>query len=136
MKTEKISLIEIMPDNQLLLKLVSRGDESYQYIYREAAAVYWDKEKNGFKSSEAPKNWTYFQWFLHMKSLISSSMQIEIVIDDSTNWKNISEDLKAQILNSKKQCMLKPNSIIGILGGGQLGRMTALAAAQPYWQRQ
>ena len=25
--------------------------------------------------------------------------------------------------------MLKPNSIIGILGGGQLGRMTALAAA-------
>lgn len=26
--------------------------------------------------------------------------------------------------------MLKPNSIIGILGGGQLGRMTALAAAQ------
>ncbi len=26
--------------------------------------------------------------------------------------------------------MLKPNSIIGILGGGQLGRMTAIAAAQ------
>ena len=26
--------------------------------------------------------------------------------------------------------MIKPNSIIGMLGGGQLGRMFALAAAQ------
>ena len=34
----------------------------FQYIYREAAGVYWDADLSCFKSTQ-PRDWDYKQWY-------------------------------------------------------------------------
>ena len=56
MKTETINKIVLNDSNELLLLLDSNGEPMYQYVYREAAGVYWDEKQKGFKSTEL-KEW-------------------------------------------------------------------------------
>lgn len=46
MKTETINKIVLNDSNELLLLLDSIGEPMYQYVYREAAGVYWDEKQN------------------------------------------------------------------------------------------
>ena len=57
MKTETINKIVLNDSNELILLLDSKGEPVYQYVYREAAGVYWDEIQKGFKSTEL-KEWT------------------------------------------------------------------------------
>lgn len=50
MKKEIIKEIVINDQNELLLKVIGKGNSMYQYVYREAAGVYWDELQKAFKS--------------------------------------------------------------------------------------
>jgi hypothetical protein len=47
MKIETINKIILNNSNELILRLDSNGEPMYQYVYREAAAVYWDEKQKG-----------------------------------------------------------------------------------------
>lgn len=44
MKLERINQVLLNESDELLLCLESGGQPMYQYVYREAAGVYWDSE--------------------------------------------------------------------------------------------
>lgn len=101
MESETINAIEITSSGQLLLLIESGGNPSYQYVYREAAGVYWDNDRKGFKSSEAPREWSYSDWFNHIIAVVKTGLGIEMKLSNDVTWLNIPEDVKNEILNNR-----------------------------------
>ncbi len=95
-ETEYINRIEILDSGELFLGLEGQGKAEYQYVYREAAGVYWEATLKGFRSTEL-KEWTPSQWFLHMIDIFRMGVGVELVLRDSIQWKGITDQDKAAI---------------------------------------
>lgn len=98
MHQEIINKIEISESSELWLIIRSPGNPDYQYIYREAAGIYWDNDIKGFKSTPR-KSWTYLEWFNHIVSLVSSALSVSLILDKNIEWNNVPEDVKNEILS-------------------------------------
>jgi len=90
MKTEIINKVVLTNNNELLLILVGEGKAMYQYVYREAAGVYWDNNQKGFKSTEL-KEWTVCDWFFHIKEIVKTGLNVDLKVSDTLIWENIPE---------------------------------------------
>ncbi len=95
MTKEIISEVRVLDSGKLLLVLRSGGKNSYQYIYREAASVYWEPELKGFISTDT-KKWSYSEWFLHILD-VTNQFGVELELGNETNWIGISESDKEKI---------------------------------------
>jgi hypothetical protein len=49
MNCEIIVKVEVLNTGELFLAIKGPGNPNYQYVYREAAGVYWDENRKGFK---------------------------------------------------------------------------------------
>ena len=65
-------------------------------IYRSASEVNWDKD-GMFLYSPKPREWTYFEWYKHIISLIQTDCECQLVLTPETKWINIDNELKWQI---------------------------------------
>ncbi len=99
MRQETINTIEIMNSGKLLLALKGDGNSEYEHIYREAAGVYWDKEKKGFYSNEEPKDWSYIDWFAHIIRTVDTGLGIKLKLGTNINWINVPQNIKDKILH-------------------------------------
>jgi len=99
MKIETINKIILNNSNELIFRLDSNGEPMYQYVYREAAGVYWDEKQKGFKSTEL-KEWTVSDWYFHIKDIVRSSLNIDLKLNDKTKWENIPETEQTKIKNA------------------------------------
>lgn len=102
MKNEVINKIVVNDENELLLKVIGQGSPTYQYVYREAAGVYWDENQKAFKSTPI-KEWTVSHWFFHIKNIVKSGLNLELSIDDKATWENITDEEKNKIKNALQQ---------------------------------
>ena len=102
MTNETIQEIVVNDQKELLLKLIGNGKPMYQYVYREAAGVYWDENQKGFKSTPM-KEMTVSEWFLHIKDIVKSGIGIELKIDKNLTWKNIPDSEIIKIKNALQQ---------------------------------
>ena len=100
MDTEIINKIELLDSGELLLSIEGNGNSMYQYIYREAAGVYWDQENHGFKSTEL-KDWSCARWFFHIVDAVKSGLGVELKLSNASVWQNIPEQDKTEIINDK-----------------------------------
>jgi integron cassette Hfx-like protein len=96
METEEISKIEILENGEMFLVLASGGKPMYQYIYREAAEVYWDNERKAFKAP-APRKWSHADWYRHIVTVAASGLGLSLQLSKSAIWVNVSESTKAEI---------------------------------------
>lgn len=96
MKQEIINRIEVLDSGELLLGLESQGESMYQYVYREAAGVYWDADRNGFKSTQI-KEWSCAQWFKQIVGVVRSGLGIELTLGANVIWLNVPEKQKVEI---------------------------------------
>jgi len=96
METEDISKIEIMESGEMLVVLSSGGKPMYQYIYREAAEIYWDNEVKGFKAP-TPRKWNHSDWFKQIIGVAASGLGINLKLSNATIWVNVPEQTKAEI---------------------------------------
>ena len=96
MVIEEISKIEILESGEMFVVLASGGKPMYQYIYREAAEVYWDKEIKGFKVP-APRKWSHSEWFIQIVNVSASGLGISLKLLDGTSWVNVLEQTKAKM---------------------------------------
>lgn len=99
MTKETIQEIVVNDQNELLIKIIGNGKPMYQYVYREAAGVYWDENLKGFKSTPI-KEWTFSEWFLHIKDIVKSGLGVELKIDNNVTWKNIPDSEMNKIKNA------------------------------------
>lgn len=97
MKKEIINRIEVLDTGEFLLGLEGQGESMYQYVYREAAGVYWDTERSGFKSTQM-KEWSCAQWFKQIVGVVRSGLGVELTIGANVAWLNVPEEQKAEIL--------------------------------------
>ncbi|GGF69712.1 hypothetical protein [Wenyingzhuangia marina] len=96
MKNEIIEKIVVNEKRELILKIMGNGRSIYQYVYREAAGVYWDNNQKAFKSTSI-NEWTVSQWFFHIKDILKLSLNVELTIDKNVDWENISDEEKRKI---------------------------------------
>ncbi len=96
MEIEEISKIEILENGYMFVLLSSGGKSMYQYIYREAAEVYWDNEVKGFKAP-APRKWSHSDWFKHIASVVASGLGVTLKLSNATIWVNVPEKTKSEI---------------------------------------
>ena len=64
----------------------SKVSSMFEYIYREAAGVYWNSEIECFQSS-APKNWDnwgHTNWYKQIVSIVSSGLGERLRLLDTT----------------------------------------------------
>ncbi|MES3037811.1 MAG: hypothetical protein V4736_07890 [Bdellovibrionota bacterium] len=95
----KISIEEIgIDDQQRLYIKVSR--KSYEYVYRAATGVHWDKDK-AFLHSPVPTEMTYLQWFSRIISTIIQEYDDHLEVTINTRWINTPEDLRSEIQSLK-----------------------------------
>jgi len=96
MDTEEISKIEIIESGEMYLFLASGGKPMYQYIYREAAEVYWDNDRKAFKAP-APRKWSHADWYRHIVSVAASGLGLTLQLSKSPVWANVPEATKIEI---------------------------------------
>lgn len=96
MITETISRIEVLDTGELLLGLESKGSGGYQHVYREAAGVYWDPERSGFKSTPM-REWSCSKWFTHIVGVVQSGLELKLVLGKSVAWSNVPDQEKLEI---------------------------------------
>lgn len=93
--------VEVLPSGELAL-YPSEADGSYQYIYREAAGVYWDPAHQRFHAPLTgydAKNWSLADWYQHIVATVVSGLGIYLTVTDSTLWQNLSDEGKRQIIH-------------------------------------
>ncbi len=95
-ETEYINRVGLLDTGELFIGIDGNGNTDYQYVYREAAGVYWDPTLKGFKSTEL-KEWTPSQWFVHMVEIVRQAVGVRLAMLDSVHWRGISEQEKAAI---------------------------------------
>ena len=96
MEIEEISKVEIRDNGEMFVALFTGGKPMYQYIYREAAEVYWDNEEKAFKAPP-PRKWSHSDWFHHIVSVAASGLGISLKLSSNTNWVNVPPETKLEI---------------------------------------
>ena len=100
MEQETIIRIEVLDTEELLIVLEGQGKPAYQFVYREAAGVYWDKKRHGFTSTPI-REWSCSQWFIHIVGVVRSALGVDLVLSPDLTWRNVPEQQKAEILSGK-----------------------------------
>ena len=96
MDTETISRIEVLDTGELFLGLESKGRGGYQFVYREAAGVYWDADRSGFKSTPM-REWSCSKWFIHIVGVAQSGLGLKLVLGDNVAWSKVPDQEKLEI---------------------------------------
>ena len=97
MKFETINRVKVLDTGELLLGLEGSGSSMYQYVYREAAGVYWDQAHRGFKSTPM-KEWSCSQWYKQIVSVVRSELSVGLLLAKHVTWSGVTEHEKAEIL--------------------------------------
>jgi hypothetical protein len=100
MNGEIIVKVEVLNTGELLLGLEGQGKPIYQNVYREAAGVYWDKKRNGFKSTSM-KEWSCSKWYKHIVEAVRNELGVQLTLGPNVTWLNIPDHEKAEILRER-----------------------------------
>lgn len=97
MKLETVSKIEIAADDSLLVVGLESGDsQSYQYVYRAAAGVYWDDNVRAFKL-DTKNDKRFVHWFAYVCKVLEEEMNVRLRLGNRTAWTNVPTDVRSEI---------------------------------------
>lgn len=96
MSSETINRIELLDTGELLLGIEGHGKSMYQHVYREAAGVYWDQSKHGFKSTPI-NEWSCSQWYKHILEIVRIGFGVELTLSETVVWINVPEQEQKKI---------------------------------------
>ena len=96
MKIEEISKVEILDNEEMCVVLASGGKPMYHHIYREAAEVYWDDDRKGFKAPP-PRKWSHSDWYHHIVSVAGLGLGMTLELTSKTSWVNVPPITKSEI---------------------------------------
>ena len=88
-----ISKIEAADDGRIRV-FPKTINSIFEYVYRAAAGVYWNKELQCFQSSNPNNwdNWDHKDWFIQILSAVKSELGEKLVLTNDTIFeKNVIE---------------------------------------------
>lgn len=95
MNTDNIKEISI---NSLDRLCIYPEKEFFTLIWRSATEIHWDNNKS-FLYSPKPREWSYFDWFKHITSVIRDEYNCDLLLTENTLWENIPDYLRQLIIN-------------------------------------
>ena len=98
MNKETITKIQVNEAGELLLLIEGNGKPTYQYVYREAAGVYWDNELHAFKSTPM-KSWSCVQWFSQIVD-VAKAVNVELCLSKSAQWQGVPLEEQHEIVKT------------------------------------
>ena len=96
MKKDRIKEIGINKAEQLY---ILPENARFPMIYRTATEVHWNEEMK-FLYSPKPREWSYFQWYNHILTVVRNECFYNLIITEETRWENVPRNLKNQILTA------------------------------------
>lgn len=97
-RQDEISEVGIDENEQLFIK---PKNERFTLIYKTSTEVHWN-EKALILYSPKPREWSYFDWYWHITNVAEKEFKCKLMLTPRTNWTNIPDDLKKQIITNKK----------------------------------
>jgi hypothetical protein len=101
-KERAISRFEIDASGRLLVRPLAVSDAIYEYIYREANGLRWDKEKHSFCAYE-PACWEPEELLRHIAATVRGSFDEDLRITEQTTWVGVSPELQARLRQAMSQ---------------------------------
>ena len=74
---------------------VTPKQENFEFIWRYAAGVNWDKELLRLYSPVPTQEMTYYDWFKQIQLAAEYEYGIILRLKEKTSWNNIPDSLKA-----------------------------------------
>jgi hypothetical protein len=87
-RSEVVTAVELLGSGELLLSIDGSGDPSYQMVYREAAGVYWDPDRRGFKSTPL-RDWSCADWFSHIVAVVEQGLGVKLRLHPRARWTRV-----------------------------------------------
>lgn len=100
-REETICKIEVTDSNELLAVLDAPGDPDFQFVYREAAGVYWDPQRNGFRSTPI-QEWSCSDWFFHITDIVRSGLHVSLKLAPEVEWVDVPLEDRQKILSKSE----------------------------------
>jgi hypothetical protein len=95
--TSPIKAVEISAAGELLVRMSPDPSGLYDYIYRTATGVQWDRERECFVAPK-PRERSYADWFNQIVFDARSELGVTPVLDSQTVWLNVPQATHEQIL--------------------------------------
>jgi len=95
MDTCAILKVSVLDDGRTAVFPESKKAD-YQYVYREAAGVYWDQEQGCFVSTP-PKEWTPQKWYQHIVAIVRTGVGLQMVLTPETKYESPEEGFEDSI---------------------------------------
>jgi len=98
-------MVSVLADGRLGVYPAIVSD-CYEFIYRAASGVYWDKSLGCFHST-VPKDWDYKRWYRQILFAVKGELGVELHITVQTTFEstegNFKEDITAE--NKVTHCL-------------------------------
>jgi hypothetical protein len=95
MNTTPILKVAVLDDGRTAVFPESRKAD-YQYVYREAAGVYWDQKLGCFVSTP-PQEWTPQKWYQHILAIVRTGVGLQMLLTPETEYEAAQEGFEASI---------------------------------------
>ena len=95
METSPILKVAVLADGRTAVFPESKQAD-YQYVYREAAGVYWDQTMECFVSTP-PQEWSPQKWYQQIVSVVRSGVGLHMVLTGDTEYESKDVGFEAAI---------------------------------------
>ena len=89
MDTSRILKVAVLEDGRTAV-FPEDKKALYQYVYREAAGVYWEQGL-GCVVSTHPGEWTPQQWYQHIVDIVRTGVGLQMVLTPETEYQSKEE---------------------------------------------
>ena len=96
MKHRAIASVVIASSGHLFVAPELEGDEDYEYIYREADGLRWDRTSRSLHAHE-PERWEHVELLLHIASALRSACDEDIHLTEKTVWQGVPVELQSKM---------------------------------------
>ena len=95
METSPILKVAVLPDGRTAVFPESKRAD-FQYVYREAAGVYWDQSMGCFVSTP-PQEWSPQKWYQQILSVVRSGVGLKMILTADTEYESKDPGFEAAI---------------------------------------
>jgi len=94
MKQRAISKVVIEASGRLLVcPKLSAEPSNYEYIYREANGLRWDRQENALHAYE-PTRWKHEELLMHIAATLRVSCDEDLIFDQDTQWVGVQPEIQ------------------------------------------
>lgn len=76
---------------------VRPAEGDFEYVYRAAMEVYWDRPSRRLSHPRPPRDWTPAQWFQQIVAAVAEEYGLRLKLTAKTTWVDVPTDQQSAI---------------------------------------